>query len=57
MHCWASNFFTDEGLDTAVAVPREIARNVRQKVMSKRYTFVVLFGTTWGSVHLPWPQQ
>ena len=25
----------------------------REKVLSKRYTFVVLFGTVWGSVHLP----
>ena len=39
-------------LDTAVAVPREIACNVREKVMSKRYIFVALFGTIWSSVHL-----
>ena len=24
-----------------------------KKVLSKRYTLVVLFGTVWGSVHLP----
>ena len=44
---------TEEGLDTAGAIPREIACNVKEKVMSKRYTFVILFGTIWGSVHLP----
>ena len=45
--------FTDVGLDTAVATPRELARDVNEKVLSKRHTFVVLFGTIWGSVHLP----
>ena len=45
--------FTAQGLDTAVAVPRVIACSVREKVMSKKNTFVVLFGTIWGSVHLP----
>ena len=29
------------------------ACDVREKVLSKRYTFVVLFGTVWGRVHLP----
>ena len=41
------------GLDTAVAIPREFACDVREKVLSKNNTFVVLFGTVWGSVHLP----
>ena len=37
--------------DTAVAIPRDFACDVREKVFSKRYTFVVLFGTVWCSVH------
>ena len=45
--------YTDIDLDTAVAIPRDFACDVREKVLSKRYTFVVLFGTVWGSVHLP----
>ena len=44
---------TDIELDTAVAIPRDFACDVREKVLSKRYTFVVLFGTVLGSVHLP----
>ena len=44
---------TDVGLDTAVAIPGEFACDVREKVPSKKYTFVVLFGTVWGDVHLP----
>ena len=71
-----SELFTDVGLDPAVAIPREFACDVREKVLnrfascvsgylsrfsrisnllveSKKYTFVVLFGTVWGSVHLP----
>ena len=32
---------------------RDFACDVREKVLPKRYTFVVLFGTVWGSVHLP----
>ena len=45
--------YTDIDLDTAVAIPRDFACDVREKVLSKRYTFVVLFGTVWCSVHLP----
>ena len=45
-------FYTDVGLDTAVAIPREFPCDVREKVPPKKYTFVVLFGTVWGSVHL-----
>ena len=45
--------YTDIDLDTAVAIPWNFACDVREKVLSKRYTFVVLFGTIWGSVHLP----
>ena len=45
--------YTDIYLDTAVAIPRDYGCDVREKVLSKRYTFVVLFGTVWGSVHLP----
>ena len=45
--------YTDTDLDTAVATPRDFACDVREKILSKRYTFVVLFGTVWGSVHLP----
>ena len=44
--------FTDVGLDAAVAIPRECACDVCEKVLSKKYTFVVLFGTIWDSVHL-----
>ena len=32
---------------------RDFACDVREKVLSKKYIFVVLFGTVWGSVHLP----
>ena len=45
--------YTDIDLDTAVAIPRDFACDVCENVLSKRYTFVVLFGTVWGSVHLP----
>ena len=45
--------YTDIDLDTVVSIPRDFACDVREKVLSKRYTFVVLFGTVWGSVHLP----
>ena len=45
--------YTDIDLDTAVAIPRDFACDVREKVLSKKYTFVVLIGTVWGSVHLP----
>ena len=39
--------YTDIDLDTAVAIPRDFACDFREKVLSKRYTFVVLFGTVW----------
>ena len=45
--------YTDIDLDTAVAIPRDFACDVREKVLSKKYIFVVMFGTVWGSVHLP----
>ena len=45
--------YTDIELDTAVAIPRDFACDVREKVSLKKYTFVVLFGTVWASVHLP----
>ena len=45
--------YTDIDLDTAVAIPQDYACDVREKVLSKKYTFVVLFGTVWSSVHLP----
>ena len=45
--------YTDIDLDTAVAIPRDFACDVREKVLSKRYTFGVVFGTVWGFVHLP----
>ena len=45
--------YTDIDLDTAVAIPWDFACDVRENVSSKRYTFVVLFGTVWGLVHLP----
>ena len=44
--------YTDIDLDTAVAIPRDFACDVREKVLSKKYIFVVMFGTVWGSVHL-----
>ena len=44
--------YTDIDLDTAVAIPRDFACDVREKVLSKRYTLVVLFVTVWGSVNL-----
>ena len=45
--------YTDIDLDTAVAAQRDFACDVREKVLSKKYTFVVMFGTVCGSVHLP----
>ena len=46
--------YTDARLDTAVASPREFACDVKDKFLyRKKYIFVVLFGTVWGSVHLP----
>ena len=39
--------------DAAVAVLWDFAYDVCEKVLSKNYTFVVLFGTVWCSVHLP----
>ena len=46
--------YTDIDLDTAVAIPRDFACDVRENVSSKKYTFVFfLFGTVSGSVHLP----
>ena len=45
--------YTDIELDTAVAIPRDFACDVREKVLSKKYTFVATSGTVWGSVHLP----
>ena len=45
--------YTNIDLDTAVAIPRDFACDVREKVLSKKFNFVVLFGTVWGSVHLP----
>ena len=38
--------YTDFELDAAVAIPRDFACDVREKVL------YVLFGTIWGSVHL-----
>ena len=43
--------YTNIDLDIAVAIPRDFPCDVREKVFSKRYTSVVLFGTVW--VHLP----
>ena len=45
--------YTDLDVDTAVAVPRDFACDVRDCVFSRKYIFVVMFGTIWGSVHLP----
>ena len=45
--------YADLDVDTAVAIPRDYACDVRECVFSKKYTFVVMFGTIWGSVHLP----
>ena len=45
--------YTDLDVDTAIAFPRDFACDVRDCVISKKYTFVVMFGTIWGSVHLP----
>ena len=36
------------------ALPRDYACDVRECAFSKKYTFVVMFGTIWGSVHLPY---
>ena len=36
-----------------IPLPRDFACDVREKVFSKKYTFVVVFGSVWGSVHLP----
>ena len=45
--------YTDLDVNTAVAISRDYACGVRECVFSKKYTFVVTFGTIWGSVHLP----
>ena len=45
--------YTDIGLDTAVAILRDFACDVQEKVLSNIFTFVVLFGTVWRSVHFP----
>ena len=42
-----------EILQTLIWTPRDFVCDVREKVLSKRYTFVVSFGTVWGSGHLP----
>ena len=47
------NFYTDIDLDTAVAIRQDFSCDVREKVLSKKCIFVVLFGTVCGSVHLP----
>ena len=49
----ADELYTDLDLDTAVAISRDFACDVRESVFSKKYTFVVMFGTVRGSVHLP----
>ena len=45
--------YTDLDVDTAIAVPLNYACNVCDCVFSKKYTFIVMFGTIWCSVHLP----
>ena len=50
--CQAYELYTDLDVDTAIAVPRDLACDVGDCVFSKKYTFVVMFGTIWGSVHL-----
>ena len=51
--CLATNF--TQTLSWTLLLPyRGILRvTFVKKVLSKKYTFVVLFGTVWGSVHLP----
>ena len=44
--------YTDIDLDTSVALQRDLAHDVREQVFSERHSFVVLFGTVRGSVHL-----
>ena len=44
--------YTDLDVDSAVSIPRDYACDVRECVLKKNYTFVVMFGTIWGSVHL-----
>ena len=36
-----------------VTPDKDFACDVRENVLSKMYAFVVLFGTVWGSGHLP----
>ena len=43
--------YTDLDVDTAIAIPRDHACDVRECVFSKKDTFD-MFGTIWGSVHL-----
>ena len=38
---------------TLIWILRDFACDVREKVLSKKYIFVVMFGTFWASVHLP----
>ena len=51
MRCQATNFTLPLGLDTAVAIPRNL--HVMFEKSFRTSTFVVLFGTVWGCVHLP----
>ena len=44
--------YTDLDVDIAVAIPRDFACDARESVFSKKYTFVVMFGTIWCSVHV-----
>ena len=46
--------FTDLDGDTAVAIPKDLTSDVRECVLEKKYTFLVMFGTIWGSIHLPY---
>ena len=43
--------YTDLDVDTAIAIPRDYACDVRECVFSKKDTFD-MFCTIWGSVHL-----
>ena len=45
--------YTDIHLDTAVAIPWDFACDVRESLIEKVHFCRSVFGTVWGSVHLP----
>ena len=53
LRCRATNFTLMLGWTQLLPYRGNLHVMFEKKVLSKKYTFVVLFGTVWGSVHLP----